>query len=161
MTRVFERVLSISHELWDVLHNVIVGYSLAGLWVWFGRFLNFDYDFLFWCAFFLGIDTFTGVYKHVRQRTASADGFSKFLDKVVIVVSTFLLLHGLENAELGQSIGELWFITGAHFTLYVWLGASILRNISQISGGKFPPQSWITTLDKILFRSEKPPKDTP
>lgn len=159
MSKIFERVVSISHEAFDVLHNVVIGYSTAAVWVWLAKFLHFDYDFLFWCAFFLGLDTFTGFYKHWRKKTHGPEGFSRFFDKLVIVISTYLLLHGLQNAEIGASLGELWFITGAHFTLYAWLAWSSFTNISAISNGRFPPQSWIDALGKVFYRrGQKPSK---
>lgn len=102
------------------------------------------------------MDTVVGVYKHLRKRTLSREGFGKFFDKFVVCCGSLFLAN--KFAMLGEA-NELWSqltIAFGKSALIVYLSISIAENMSEITGGKFPPK-WV--INKLKFFSKPKGKE--
>lgn len=144
------RFADIFYQAGDFLEKLPTGYTLAIIWGFLQPFFMFDYDFLGWVTFLFMADTVIGLYKHLRAGTASSHGFTKFFDKLIVIFGTVVVIHVVKGYEGGSSYFGEFFATGGHFTLIAWMAKGILRNLSDITGGTFPPKSWLNRLDNIL-----------
>lgn len=149
------RFSDLFYQFSDFLERMPIGFSFAILWGMLEPFMMFDYDILGWISFLFIFDTLIGTYKHARKGTASSEGFRKFFDKLVVICGTIVVIHVTISFEgAGSYFGE-FFSTGGHFTLIAWLARSILWNLSEISGGNYPPKAWLDKFDSILQKKDK------
>lgn len=156
------RFEDISYQLFQWVQSVPLGFTITPFVLYFEKYVFSDWDSFAIIMTMFMVDTFVGIYKHWRikdpitgKNTISREGFGKFFDKLVVCSVSLFLAE--KFAQFGNA-NDLWYSMATAFgkaSLMAYLALSTAENISQISGGKFPP-IWI--IKKLKFFQKSPAK---
>lgn len=73
---------------------------------------------------------------------------------MVVLCGSVAIIHVIDNVQGGSNIVGEFYKQGAHLTVIAWLAGSALRNMSDITDGKFPPVAWLDKIDSFLYRKK-------
>lgn len=112
-----------------------------------------DWEMLGYITILLAADTVSGFVKHWKSGTVSSEGFSKFFTKLFIIAVGLVVTHVLTSISLeraNETVGD-YLQTLCYSTIVVYITISLVENLSDLSGGRFPP-IWVR---KHLKRFER------
>lgn len=100
-----------------------------------------DWEMLGWIMILLCVDTVSGFVKHWNNSNVSSEGFKKLFNKLIVVSGAMITSHVVYSISVIRFSEQTGYIieTGIYSGLTVWLGISVAENLSDITGGKFPP----------------------
>lgn len=144
--------------------NIPIGMATGMIYAAVCNWVNAEMEFLSWLAGMLLFDAITGMAKHIRAGTATKDGFSKFVDKLVVAGGWLFISTFIVSWAGNSGFDATLFKTTSEFTLIWWIGWSLVQNIYILSGKKFPPESVLNmiknlSLSKVPANPEKKTDD--
>lgn len=106
----------------------------------------------------IAVDYFAGVWKHILKRTFSwRENATGLVLKIALTVGGGFLFEGLNFLVKDNDVVMGLFKMGTRIVVFLYPAASALKNISVLSGGKFPPIGWFER--QKAFEKSLNPKD--
>lgn len=147
---IIERVSNTFHQATGLLSDLPIGYITAAVVGFVQPVFQMEVDFLIWLTILLFTDVVIGFWKHFRAGSLSRDGFSKVFDKMFVVAGSVVVIQFITGWQGNNGYFGEFFETGGYFTLLWWIGWSIVENVYQISGERFPPKSWLELIKRVV-----------
>ena len=113
---------------------IAVSISLAAINDAFREYFFQDWQFAYYLAILILIDTILGLWRNLKSRTISSRGFARFFEKVALYFIVLILTHVLTHFRIeGEPVRLLGWIDDSFFVAMIIREAiSILENIAVI-----------------------------
>lgn len=96
------------------------------------------------------VDYFFGVWKHLIKGTFDwGDNVKGLFIKLTLTVAGGFLFEGLHSLATDSYVVVSLFKMGSRILVFMYPAASAFKNISIVSGGRFPPIGWFEKQEKF------------
>jgi hypothetical protein len=108
-------------------------------------------DYVGFCMLAIVIDHILGTIRHlfIDKDFTIKQNIKGMVIKIGLVVCVGLLFEGLNSIVKSDSIIKEYLIMTTRLMVFLYPAGSAFGNSSILSGGKFPPTSWIDKLKKF------------
>lgn len=134
---------------------LILGWTVAPVTEFFGTYVYNDWQFVTFLFILVIIDTLLGIVAAWNNRTFSAKGFGKFIQKVLIYSSFLVVTHVLTHFTIEGKQNTLftWIDSVCYSSIVVRECISIFENMALINPKLMP--TWLLKRFKYFDRTGK------
>jgi hypothetical protein len=132
---------------YKIMHSIALAVVLSPVFLFVSRFTDIlfkdtlVYDIL---IILLIVNTISGMVKHFMKRTFSwKDLAVKLMLKTLVCLIGIALFNTMNTIADGSSLAKSLFEISSQSVLFLYIGGDTFTNLHYISGGKFPPASFM------------------
>jgi len=151
-TIVYLAMLNEGNLMVKLMLSTLLAISLSPIILFFEEILHIAFGskyFLQMITFALFADLLSGIVKHFKNKTFDFKKlFTGFMTKVFVSELSMMLFNILSIINGGDTFTN-WILFTGMLLSFVYVGGSAFLNLYDISGGKFPPVSFMNRFEKF------------